>query len=134
MSEPLAERLSRFTLDATGLDRDAVLFAAGRASARPNWKWKTLAAALAISQVLTLVGLWPRPMPSSAPSPVVVQQQPASALPEEEIVPPPAGAWTPRTDLLSMDLDRPAPPSEEPMVPPEPPLRAFGPLPAAILN
>ena len=134
MSEPLAERLSRFTPDATGLDRDALLFAAGRASLRPNRRWKILVGVLAASQVLTIVGLWPRPMPVPAPSPVVVQQQPASAVPEEENRPPPAGTWTPRTELLSMDLDRPAPPSHEPMVPPVPPLRAFGPPPATLLN
>ena len=46
MSEPLAERLSRFTPDGSGLDRDALLFAAGRASARPNRRWVALAAAL----------------------------------------------------------------------------------------
>ena len=36
MSEPILERLSRFTPDAGRLDRDALLFAAGRESARPN--------------------------------------------------------------------------------------------------
>ena len=37
MSEPILERLNRFTPDAGGLDRDALLFAAGResAAARP---------------------------------------------------------------------------------------------------
>ena len=39
MSEPILERLSRFTPDAGGLDRDALLFAAGRESARPNRGW-----------------------------------------------------------------------------------------------
>ena len=39
MSEPFLERLSRFTPDAGRLDRDALLFAAGRSSARPNRGW-----------------------------------------------------------------------------------------------
>jgi hypothetical protein len=67
MSEPLAEHLSRFTPDPTGLDRDALLFAAGRASARANRKWQALVGTLALSQVLTLVLLWPRTPPSQTP-------------------------------------------------------------------
>jgi hypothetical protein len=47
--EPVVERLSRFTPDAGGLDRDSLLFAAGRASARPNRPWVALAAGLALS-------------------------------------------------------------------------------------
>src|SRR3569623_582841 len=59
MSEPLVERLSRFTPDAGGLDRDALLFAAGRRSARPNRGWKCLSAVLAGTQLLALALLWP---------------------------------------------------------------------------
>src|SRR5437764_15363134 len=59
--QPFAERLSRFTPDATGLDRDGLLFAAGRASARPNRRWIALAGALAACQLLTLTLLWLRP-------------------------------------------------------------------------
>ena len=47
MSEPFLERLSKFTADAGGLNRDALLFAAGRSSARPNRVWKVLATMLA---------------------------------------------------------------------------------------
>ena len=63
MSEPFVERLSRFTPHAGGLDRDALLFAAGRGSVRPNRGWIALAALLANTQVLSLVLLWPRPTP-----------------------------------------------------------------------
>src|SRR5262245_26248916 len=66
MSEPLAECLSRFTPNTTGLDRDTLLFAAGRASVRPSRRWQTLAGVLAVSQVLTLVCLWPRAAPPSS--------------------------------------------------------------------
>jgi hypothetical protein len=132
MSEPLAERLSRFTPDGSGLDRDALLFAAGRASVRPNRRWQTLAAVLAASQLLTLVCLWP-PTPAPPAPPVVVESRPLDVSPEEP-APAPGGEWTPRTALLSLDLDRSEPPSDEPMVPPEPPLRAFGPPPETILN
>ena len=53
MSEPFLERLSRFTPNAGGLDRDALLFAAGRASARPNRAWIALATLLTSTQVLS---------------------------------------------------------------------------------
>lgn len=133
MSEPLAERLSRFTPDGSGLDRDAVLFAAGRASVRPNRRWKALVAVLAASQILTLVSLWPPPTPAPPAPPIVVESRPLKAAPEEP-VPASGGEWTPRTGLLSLELDRSEPPSDEPMTPPEPPLRAFGTPPATILN
>ena len=68
MSEPFLERLSRFTPDAGGLDRDALLFAAGRNSVRPNRGWKTVASLLAATQALSLVLLWPRPNPPTSPS------------------------------------------------------------------
>jgi len=61
MPEPIAERLSRFTPDGAKLDRDALLFAAGRASVRPQRRWAILAGALAAAQALTLVLLWPMP-------------------------------------------------------------------------
>lgn len=133
MSEPLAEHLSRFTPDATSLDRDALLFAAGRASVRANRKWQTLAGVLALSQVLTLVCLWPRTPPAQTSAPIVVES-PAPVLPPDKAVPdlPSEGIW--RAGMLSMDFDRPQPIGEEQMVPPSPPLRAFGTPPASILN
>jgi hypothetical protein len=92
MSEELTERLSRFTPDGGALDRDAVLFAAGRASARPSRRWVALAGGLAASQLLTLVLLWPRPVvPDVAP---VAESPPTIApAPSEEPDPqPPAGS------------------------------------------
>jgi hypothetical protein len=62
MSEPIADRLKRFTPDATGLDRDALLFAAGSASVRRRRWWPALCGVLAASQVFTLALLyWPQP-------------------------------------------------------------------------
>jgi hypothetical protein len=61
MSRPIAEILSRFTPDGSTLDRDALLFAAGRASARPNRALGVLAACLALSQAVTLAALGYRP-------------------------------------------------------------------------
>jgi hypothetical protein len=63
MSESIVERLNRFTPDGSSLDRDALLFKAGRASARPNWRLRILTAALAATQLVTLAMLrWPRPI------------------------------------------------------------------------
>jgi hypothetical protein len=59
MSEPLSERLSQFTPDGSTLDRDALLFAAGRASARPNRGWMVAVGALTACQMITLVLLLP---------------------------------------------------------------------------
>jgi hypothetical protein len=86
MSEDLTAKLARFT--PTGLDRDAVLFAAGRAAGRRTvWKWLT--AALAISNAVTLVALaWPKPTPAVMTEP---NSPPAVSSPSaEEPYGPPA--------------------------------------------
>src|SRR5438270_112330 len=86
MPEPIIERLSRFTPDGSGLDRDALLFAAGRASIRPNRAWMAIAGALAASQVLTLAFLWPKPA-----TPAALPGVPPST-PQVAEVPPPRNA------------------------------------------
>ena len=137
MSEPSLERLSRFTPDAGDLQRDALLFAAGRASARPNRAWIALAMALAGSQVLSLALLWPRPMPPAASLPTTVASRPGP--PVEPESPPIAssdspGLWSARPSLLELQPeDLPAPAGDGTLVDSGPPLRAFGP-PPSILN
>ncbi|HWG43410.1 MAG TPA: hypothetical protein VN688_11545 [Gemmataceae bacterium] len=132
MSEPLAERLSRFTPDSTGLDRDALLFAAGRASARPNRRWMAIAGVLAVSQLLTLMALWPR-TPSAPINPPIVAVQPF-----EPVVPPtphdPSELWVLTERLLASEGNSFPPADERPMIEPQPPLRAFGTPPAKYLN
>ena len=132
MSEPLAERLSRFTPDGTGLNRDALLFAAGRASARPNRGWQLLAGVLAACQVLTLVGLWIRtPDARNNPPSVAVHQPETTPLPSQQD-PSELGVLSER--LLASEGDWVPPADDAPMIAPEPPLRVFGPLPAKYLN
>lgn len=88
MTDPLAT-LSKFT--PTGPNRDDLLFAAGRASARPSRRWKWATGFLAVTQAVTLaLWLWPKADPTPVPIPI----------------PPPA---------VSTDPDSVAPPS-----PPEP--------------
>jgi hypothetical protein len=136
MSEPFLERLSRFTPDPGRLDRDALLFAAGRASARPNRGWKALATLLASTQALSLVLLWPNPNPpagSFAVQVATVPERPAGLDHET------SEAWA-NPGLLSArqrpqqseTQDRPA--GNGTLIDSGPPLRAFGPLPSSMLN
>ncbi len=134
MSEDFAERLSRLTPDGTGLDRDALLFAAGRASVRPHRRWRIAAGALAASQLLTLVLLWPptphqgadAPRSPFASAPPVAVESPSPA-------PMDAHAWTMNRRLLDSAGDLPPVAGVDDLVPDDPPLRASSPL-TAILN
>jgi hypothetical protein len=133
MSEPLAERLSRFTPDSAGLDRDALLFAAGRASVRPSRRWMALAGALAASQLITLACLWP----TASPSPAIT----AAALPEPSPAPTapiplrdPSELGMLRDRILASEGDWSSPADEGPMIASPPPLRAFGTPDSTILN
>jgi hypothetical protein len=70
--DPLIDKLTRLTPASAGIDREAILFAAGRSSAPKASQWKIAASLLAISQIVTL-GLWltigrsPQSTPSPAP-------------------------------------------------------------------
>jgi hypothetical protein len=89
----MTDRLSRFTPNAPGLDRDAILFAAGRRSARGAWAWKVATALLIVTQVATLVALWPKE--PAVVNPVVA---PPAPVPAPAPLPPPASpppdVWT----------------------------------------
>jgi hypothetical protein len=124
MSRPIAELLSRFTPDGTGLDRDALLFAAGRASARPNRAWIVLTTCLALSQAFTLAALTFR---SAGP----VQSAPSrdAVVPAAPDVPPasppadgPLALW-PRAGAGLDDVPRPT--GVDDLVPDAPPLTAL---------
>ena len=136
MSEPFAERLSRFTPDAGGLDRDALLFAAGRASVRPGRRWIVLAGALAASQLLTLLFLWPHTPHQGADAP----RSPFAPAPSVAVESPPLSsesadprAWAVNQRLLTEPGDLPPPTGLDDLVPDDPPLRASSP-PTALLN
>lgn len=73
MSEDVIGKLSRFSPSA--VDRHAMLYAAGRASAKPSSFWKWAAALLLVSQSLTLgIGFWPK---AEVVPPVVPVTKPA---------------------------------------------------------
>jgi hypothetical protein len=128
MSEPFLERLSRFTPDAGRLDRDALLFAAGRSSVRPGRGWMTMAGLLAGTQALSLVLLWPHASPppagglTSAVASVsarrVARESPASAVWGDH------GLWSIRRRLLQATTV--APPADDMnLIDSGPPLRAI---------
>jgi hypothetical protein len=131
MSEPLAERLSRFTPDGSGLDRDELLFAAGRASARPNRAWAALAGVLAAGQLLTLALLWPRAAPPAVPPYVAPQPIQVVEAPSPPPARDPSVLWSLRQRLLDGAGGLPRPTPTAAMVPSGPPLRAFGPPPGS---
>jgi hypothetical protein len=117
MPGPLEDALSRFTPSPGGLDRDALLFAAGRASARPGRKWPTLAALLALSQALTLALLvtgMPTP-PRLEPPPA----RPAPPVPSESLIPTPESVRDWRSAFDETPYSAPA---MDDLVPDEPPL------------
>ena len=126
MAESFAEHLSHFTPDGSGLDRDTLLFAAGRASVRPKRGWSALACTLAASQFLTLVLFWPK-----APATTnIVRDAPTAPSVREDFQP-----RSPREESELRALGSRAfawadgiPPLSEPvisLVPESPPLRAF---------
>jgi hypothetical protein len=127
MSRPIDEILSRFSPDTSGLDRDALVFAAGRASARPNRRYAALAACLAVSQAITLgalgyqlTGQKPAIAPQNAPMPVAPSQPAAPA--ESPTVQTPI-ALGPRAGAESIDLSRAI--GSDHLVPDAPPLYAW---------
>ncbi|HEV3341757.1 MAG TPA: hypothetical protein VG125_15425 [Pirellulales bacterium] len=140
MSERFLERLSRFTPDAGGLDRDSLLFAAGRASARPNRGWKCLSAVLATTQLLALAVLWPQAggvAPNGTGSLAqATPQRTAELAPSQS--PATSGVWSIRHDPNEIKFDERLAGNLEAgelaLVESEPILRAFGPLPASVVN
>jgi hypothetical protein len=110
-------KLARFQPSATGIDRDAMLFAAGRASARLR-RWKALAGLLAILQLGTacawlIVTHTGQPAQVAAPtsSPRTDLSEPMS--PVEPMSPASYGGlakWRDRDELpATPTLDDPAP-------------------------
>jgi hypothetical protein len=136
MSEPNLERLSQFTPNAGGLDRDQLLFAIGRASALPNRVWMSLAAALACTQVLGLALLGPRTIaPGGERTPGVAGTHAPRATGEVAAATASAspGLWSVRHELDDAETSD-GPSGAVTLIDPGPPLRAFGPPPSSVLN
>jgi hypothetical protein len=134
----LERRLTDWRPDAAGLDPDAMLFAAGRASVRPNatrFVWPTIAACMTVVAIgmggwaarersgrLELARLVQKPEPN-APEPPTA--------PEPSPQPPAAGSYFAMSRLMRQDPDAflaRAPEGAVPAVKPSasaPPLRAW---------
>jgi hypothetical protein len=137
MPEPFLERLSRFTPDGGGLDRDALLFAAGRGSARANGGWKAIATLLAASQVLSLVLLWPQRVPPGGGLSVAVNDLEVRPADRESVSHASAqvgsGVWSVRGSLLQAEAEE-RPSAAITFIDSDPPLRTLGPPPASLVN
>jgi hypothetical protein len=136
MSESFLERLSRFTPDPGNLNRDALLFTAGRGSARPNRGWQTAVALLAGTQALTLVLLYSpaRPSVGGPRDSIVIASPPAAQveIAKSDVLANP-GVWSARGRLDVADVEE-RPDETVTLMDSGPPLRAFGSAPDAILN
>ncbi len=130
MSEPFLERLSRFTPDAGGLDRDALLFAAGRGSARPNRGWKALTGLLAGTQMLSLVLLFHGTTPQAVGFREAVADVP---VPPAVLEPANPGVSSARHALLDATTERP-PADDVDFIDRGPPLHAGDLQRASLLN
>ncbi len=133
MSDPIEERLGRLTPAGSGLDRTALLFAAGRASARPNRPWQALAGALVALQVVTLVLLWPHPLaaPDSGPAP---GPRVADVAPSPHSPAGPSSLLQQRTLAIQSEGEWPLPTATDTTATPEESLHAFSPPPDSLLN
>ena len=136
MSEPFLERLNRLTPDPGQLNRDVLLFAAGKSSARPNRPWQALAGLLAGTQVLSLVLLllWPVASTGRLSLPVAIVPAPAAVpQPRATGIAPDPGIWSARHPFDDLEPeDRPA--DTLTLIDSEPPLRVFSPAPPSLAN
>jgi hypothetical protein len=119
--DPLLGKLARFTPAAAGLDRDALLFAAGRASAPAARGWKLAAAALALSQAATLAVLLAGPGVSPRGSPAVVTEPPLRGTDRPSSIEPPPASYASLVRRWERGDLPPVPPVADP-VPPHPAL------------
>jgi hypothetical protein len=120
-TDPVA-RLARFTPAVTGIDRDELLFRAGRASARVSWKWPVAAVLLVATNAVTLA-LWlsaPRPAAVAVADPPVAEPAPRAEPPAPASPEPPGADWVARARLTG---ELPPPRTMEgPFTPPADPL------------
>ena len=131
MPEPIIDRLSQFTPNGSSLDRDALLFAAGRASVHPNRGWMAIAGVLAATQAMTLALFVLRP-PAAAPNSTL-----GTVATVIEIRHPPANATElgalNHALLASKDADLPPTYPSDDLIPDEPMIHAFAaPLPKGL--
>ncbi|QVL32185.1 hypothetical protein KIH39_25675 [Telmatocola sphagniphila] len=83
-----------FTPQSAGIDRDAIIFAAGRAAANRSRHWKYIASLLAGTQALTLALLMvPAKVPQGTVAPVNTSNQELVKGQTELPIPDPSAFW-----------------------------------------
>lgn len=111
MSEDVIATLQAFT-PAT-VNRDAMLFAAGKAAARTPCIWKLAVAVLLLSQSLTLLGwmAWPRTITVEVPvvTPIETPREPSQPTESE----PPKGSYLELIRTIDIDAPAPLPPETQ---------------------
>lgn len=126
MAESIEKLLTGFTPDGTGLDRDGLLFAAGKASVRPHRGWRAATGLLAASQLLTLCLLWPAPGKHDLP---LAQTPPPPPLPqktEQARATETGEVWALTQQFLqSGNVDRRPSTTVDDLIPDAPPLHGF---------
>ena len=109
--DPVFDKLTRFSPSPGGLDRDAILFAAGRASSRSRRLWPAIAGVLAVTQAITLAQLLASRPPQAAPV------QNGNSLPPAPAIEPPDSM---RDNILQVRSDFEHWPREMPVDDPVP--------------
>ena len=105
MSDDVIRTLGKFTPGTGGLDRDALLFAAGRASRKTPWGWKVACVLLAAGWLVTLG--WPERKPSDGSPPrTAVAADPPLESPGSPAYEPDSYLMLSRSDLLTPKLSR----------------------------
>jgi hypothetical protein len=107
MPDPVFDKLAKFTPDAAAVNPAELLFAAGRASARTPWGWKTAVAGLILTN-LVCVSLLVFHSPEAPPEvhtvpAVVTQPEPPSTVP---VAPQTDDPWTYHTLISVSDPER----------------------------
>jgi hypothetical protein len=107
--DPLAQKLARFTPDGSGLDRDALIFQAGRASVRPRPIWPIAVVLLTIAQSLTLYLYLTKPTMLETPfavAPHSVEPQPRDEIsPAVPAISDDPRLWSHRRAILVGNID-----------------------------
>jgi hypothetical protein len=118
--DPLLGQLARFQPSSPAIDREALLFAMGRASAPQTRWWKVAVLALAVCQVVTL-GVWVVGFSGGRPS-AVAPGKPVEPKADIPVAPSPAASPDVSGSYLEMirHWERNGLPAPAPVTDPEP--------------
>ena len=96
--DPVLDKLARFTPSSSAVKNAAMLFAAGRASARTSWIWKVAVAGLLLANLGWLSPLIFHADRETMPVPLPQPDSKPLDNPQAEPVPPPTDSLPPPSD------------------------------------